>query len=878
MTTLAPVVAGAPHVAAHNDERTEINRIAGLFGTNITLESLQDAVAAMIVAGTNVTATYDDTTGTITISSTGGSGGSTDPEVVRDTIAAALVAGTNVSITVNDAVDTITINCTSPALPATGTGDEGKSIEVNSLHTGYQLGVRKSPAAYPISGTTEYAPQGLTKWYNPLDPSYGLSKDQMSGWRLSQGKARSGKGLSNLYFLGDSGAAGFFGKNTTKPNDPANAHPNVLKDILLASGVPWGGSGFVSPSQNLLSTDAGDKVDPRWTFGNAANWDCHKYGLYATSTTSGETATLTAEQEGGTDVYIVVDNAKPAMNYTIRNSAGTIISGPTSTAPAGGSTLKMIHVGGLTDARSVTLTTLGSTTNFIYPVCIAKSSGFMLHNFSFVAAIGAGASGWENTGNIYNGANKVAQLCATSLAIDLLMIQLGGNDEFNAYTYPVITTGIANLFAQFTAPSKIFVMHAQAASWSDSFMATSVMNYWQMCEDNNLGMIDTHAISGGYTKMYNAGIMEDLTGGQTHPNQVLAFTIAPVVAHLLGIAPNLENLQDTLARSIVAGSNISISYDDTTGLLTINSSGGGGGGVGFTAAPAWAPSHAYTAGDFVRLPTGGIGYRLASSTSAATWTPTERDAWQFIAGGHYELDRTVGATSWKAPNGIYNLLNCKLKGSGGSGGGAGSAAASQLQGGAGGGGACAPFEFSAAVTPGTTYAVSIGASKTGGAGGAAGGNNGTAGTTGDDTTITIAGVTYTSKGGAGGGRSTASSTAAGGGGAYGFGAALTQAFGALYPGFGAAGATGAVPLGEMIGGGGGTSATATLGGLGGAARTAPGGAVATVTGNSGTAAGQNGTNATEDGCGGGGGGGGAAGTGKGGDGGSSGQGRAEYWF
>jgi hypothetical protein len=71
-------------------------------------ESLQDAVNAMIVAGANVTTTYDDTTGQLTIASAGGGGGgTTDPEVVRDTIGAALQGAGLITVTVNDAADNL---------------------------------------------------------------------------------------------------------------------------------------------------------------------------------------------------------------------------------------------------------------------------------------------------------------------------------------------------------------------------------------------------------------------------------------------------------------------------------------------------------------------------------------------------------------------------------------------------------------------------------------------------------------------------------------------------------------------------------------------------------------------------------------------------
>lgn len=76
-------------------------------------EAVQDIVAGSLVAGSNITVTYDDVANTITIASTGS--GTLDAEGVRDTIGAALVAANGITITVNDPADTITISTTATA-------------------------------------------------------------------------------------------------------------------------------------------------------------------------------------------------------------------------------------------------------------------------------------------------------------------------------------------------------------------------------------------------------------------------------------------------------------------------------------------------------------------------------------------------------------------------------------------------------------------------------------------------------------------------------------------------------------------------------------------------------------------------------------------
>jgi lysophospholipase L1-like esterase len=75
-------------------------------------EEVRDIIGAALRAGTNVSIVVDDSGDTITISATGGGGGSYTDEQVRDAVAAALRAGTGVTITNDDAGDTITIAAT----------------------------------------------------------------------------------------------------------------------------------------------------------------------------------------------------------------------------------------------------------------------------------------------------------------------------------------------------------------------------------------------------------------------------------------------------------------------------------------------------------------------------------------------------------------------------------------------------------------------------------------------------------------------------------------------------------------------------------------------------------------------------------------------
>jgi hypothetical protein len=75
LSTGQAALATAPYDAEH--QRVKINTELNLLGVSIA-EYIQDTVAALIIAGANITKTYDDAANTLTIASTGGSTNSVD--------------------------------------------------------------------------------------------------------------------------------------------------------------------------------------------------------------------------------------------------------------------------------------------------------------------------------------------------------------------------------------------------------------------------------------------------------------------------------------------------------------------------------------------------------------------------------------------------------------------------------------------------------------------------------------------------------------------------------------------------------------------------------------------------------------------------------
>jgi hypothetical protein len=121
-------------------------------GGGLTVEQVQDIVGAMIVQGTNVTTSYNDTDGTVTVSSTA-SGGLTT-EQVQDIVGAMLVEGSNVTTTYDDVAGTVTISSTGG-----GGGDPlPVSFETDAAYEGLNLyfGAGPLPAASTMPNTVYF--------------------------------------------------------------------------------------------------------------------------------------------------------------------------------------------------------------------------------------------------------------------------------------------------------------------------------------------------------------------------------------------------------------------------------------------------------------------------------------------------------------------------------------------------------------------------------------------------------------------------------------------------------------------------------------------------------------------------------------------------
>jgi hypothetical protein len=83
-------------------------------------ETIDDRVAALLVAGSNITLTYNDAANTLTIAASGGGGGGYTQEEIEDFVGAMVVAGDGIAVTYNDGAGTLTIALDMGSLAGTG--------------------------------------------------------------------------------------------------------------------------------------------------------------------------------------------------------------------------------------------------------------------------------------------------------------------------------------------------------------------------------------------------------------------------------------------------------------------------------------------------------------------------------------------------------------------------------------------------------------------------------------------------------------------------------------------------------------------------------------------------------------------------------------
>jgi hypothetical protein len=224
-------------------------------------EAVQDAVAALLGAGSNITLTYDDENNTFTIQGAA-AGTSFDPEATRDAIGAALIGVGNISVAINDAGDTITLSTT-----ATQNSTDAQ-LRDRGTHTGTQdastiTGLTKSSVGLAnVDNTSDLAKPVSTAQATAISQAGTAARD-----RANHTGTQTSTTISDFTEAVQDAVAGFLGAGsniTVTYNDDANTFtiaaagpsqfdPEATRDAIGAALI---GVGNIS----VVINDAADTI------------------------------------------------------------------------------------------------------------------------------------------------------------------------------------------------------------------------------------------------------------------------------------------------------------------------------------------------------------------------------------------------------------------------------------------------------------------------------------------------------------------------------------------------------------------------------------------------------------------------------------------
>ena len=296
-------------------------------GTNLyfTTERAQDAIGSLLVAGTNISLNYNDTANTLTITANGLSGSTTDnlvegttnlyftDERVDDRIANLLVAGSNITLTYDDVANTLTV-----AANNTG-GYDLSNNTTTDLAEGTNLYYTDSRARASISvndasNTVTYNPTTGVVSVSVIDPQSiraaftatdGISYDELNGVYT----------LDTLYSptFADmilTGNLTVQGTTTTVNTEQLLIADNIITLNSDVSGTPTENAGIEVNRGSLTS------VGIRWNETVDA-WQFSNDGITYQNIGSLSASTTDDLAEGVTNLYFTDERAQDALGNII---------------------------------------------------------------------------------------------------------------------------------------------------------------------------------------------------------------------------------------------------------------------------------------------------------------------------------------------------------------------------------------------------------------------------------------------------------------------------------------------------------------------------------------------------------------------------------
>jgi len=191
-----------------------------------TTERVQDVVGGMATAGTNITVSYDDTAGTLTINSSGKT-----EEEIEDIVNGLIVGGTNITSTYDDTAGTLTLAGLSDA-NIRGLVSAGGDLSYNSGTGAFSFTERTDAEVRGLISVTDNAGDGSLSYNSSTGAiTYsGISDSQVRG-KIS---VTDGGGDGSLAYNSGTGVITYTGPSSSE----------VRAHLSAGTGVSYSGGAF----------------------------------------------------------------------------------------------------------------------------------------------------------------------------------------------------------------------------------------------------------------------------------------------------------------------------------------------------------------------------------------------------------------------------------------------------------------------------------------------------------------------------------------------------------------------------------------------------------------------------------------------------------
>jgi hypothetical protein len=319
----------------------DLSENGNLFFTN---ERVDDRVNALLVAGTNITTTYDDSAGTYTINSSGKT-----QEEIEDIVNGLVVGGTNITSTYDDSAGTLTLAGLSDG-DVRGLFSAGGDLSYNSSTGAFSFTERTDAEVRGLVSVTDSAGDGSLSYNNSTGViTYsGISDSQVRG-KLS---VTDSGGDGSLSYNSGTGVITYTGPSAAETRAHLSAGTGVgFSGGAISIGQAVGTSDNVSFGDLTLSGDL--TVNGTTTTVNTATLNVSDNIVVVNNDVTGtptEDAGLEVERGTSANVSLLWDESEDEWTFGSYNVKATSFEGSlTGNASTASSAAQ------LTSARTISL-------------------------------------------------------------------------------------------------------------------------------------------------------------------------------------------------------------------------------------------------------------------------------------------------------------------------------------------------------------------------------------------------------------------------------------------------------------------------------------------------------------------------------------------